>query len=78
MISISTEYLSAQDVATAVGVSIRRVYQWIDAGYLKATRFGQRVFVITRSDFNQFLRELPARRAAHGYVPKNLRRSGDE
>jgi excisionase family DNA binding protein len=69
MISISQEYLTVQDVAKEIGVSIRRVYQYIDDGSLRATRFGHRVFAITRADLNRFFSELPARRLARGVDP---------
>jgi excisionase family DNA binding protein len=61
--TISTEYLSAQEVAKELGVSVRRVYQYVDTGYLKATRFGNLVLVISRPDLSVFLKSLSERRA---------------
>ena len=34
------EYLSAEDIARTLRVNIKRVYQWIKDGRLKATNFG--------------------------------------
>jgi excisionase family DNA binding protein len=67
--TISTEYLTVSEVSKIIGVCVRRVYQYIAEGSLKATRFGNRVHVITRADLNQFLREIPDRRLARGVDP---------
>jgi excisionase family DNA binding protein len=67
--TISTEYLSATEVAKELGVTVRRIYQYVDEGSLKATRFGKLVLVFTRADLKQFLSELPARRLARGVDP---------
>jgi excisionase family DNA binding protein len=61
--TISTKYLSAREVAKELGVSVRRVYQYVDTGYLKATRFGNLVLVISRPDLSVFLKGLSERRA---------------
>ena len=45
-------------------MSVRRVYQYVDTGYLKATRFGNLVLVISRPDLDFFLKGLSERRAA--------------
>jgi excisionase family DNA binding protein len=52
------EYLSAEDIARTLRVNIKRVYQWIKDGRLKATNIGTEKrpnYRITRKALQDFL-----------------------
>lgn len=52
------EYLSAEDIARTLRVNVKRVYQWIKDGRLKATNIGTERrpnYRITRKALQDFL-----------------------
>lgn len=54
---MSTELLTAGELAAECGVTVGRINQLIQAGRVHATRVGKRVLVITRQEAERFKSE---------------------
>lgn len=55
---MKNDYLSCEDVANLTGKTLADVRRWCKSGRLKASRPGGRAWIIKKSDFEDFLREL--------------------
>jgi hypothetical protein len=60
------DFLDTAAIAHLMGVTRRHVYWWIWQGYLKATNYGKRMTLITRSDYEDFRREYLAGKNTDG------------
>jgi excisionase family DNA binding protein len=62
---MSDELMTVDELARELRVSARKVYQFIQSGELIATNIGtqdRKIFRITRSDFDAFLRSRRQKR----------------
>jgi excisionase family DNA binding protein len=61
-------FLTVDDAAQRLGVSQRRILQYIDAKYFPAVKFGRLAYMIREDHIEEFRPELQRRRAARGIV----------
>lgn len=53
-------YLTPQEVARRLGVSLRTVYAWLAAGKLKRVKLSRRAVRVRPEDFERFVAERTA------------------
>jgi excisionase family DNA binding protein len=54
---MSSELVTAKELAAEAGVTVGRIHQLLQEGRIKSTRVGERVLVITRQEANRYLAE---------------------
>ncbi len=55
-----TKYYSVKEIAAALGVTVRTVYSYIDAGKLHCVKIGN-LWKITEKDFDEFIKGQESR-----------------
>jgi len=50
-------YFNTEEVANEIGVNVITIRRYIHNGKLKASRVGERLFRISKEDFNDFLKK---------------------